>query len=61
MRALGLRETGNLEANDIKILGTGDALGIQTITNDIRAVRAAAAQGVKFDVLEIPPTQFGRL
>ena len=60
-RASALRVTKGLGANDIKILGTGDALGIQTITSDARAVRAAAAQGVKFDVQEIPPTQFGRL
>jgi len=55
-RASALRVTRGLGANDIKILGTGDSLGIQTITSDARAVRAAAAQGVKFDVQVIPPT-----
>jgi len=61
VRALGLHVTNGLGANDIKILGTGDALGIQTITSDARAVRAAGAQGVLFDVQPIPPTQYGKL
>ncbi|WP_277926138.1 DUF1308 domain-containing protein [Nostoc sp. FACHB-857] len=37
-------------ANDIIILGTGDRLGIVTMTADAKAVRAALSQGVKFNV-----------
>ncbi|MCV3215913.1 DUF1308 domain-containing protein [Plectonema radiosum NIES-515] len=36
--------------NDIIILGTGDRLGIFTTTADAKAVRAASAQGVDFNV-----------
>src|SRR5437879_3941772 len=49
-RAQKLRPTGSLTFEDIVILGTGDQLGATTVTADGRAVRAAAAQGVKFDV-----------
>jgi predicted nucleic acid-binding protein len=49
-RALTLVPTRNLEPNDIIILGTGDQLGIVTMTADQRAVRAAQAQGVDFQV-----------
>ncbi|GAX37491.1 DUF1308 domain-containing protein [Nodularia sp. NIES-3585] len=49
-RALNLRPTRKLGRNDIIILGTGDKLGIVTTTADAKAVRAASAQGVNFDV-----------
>jgi hypothetical protein len=50
-RAQALRPTRNLEATDILILGTGDARGAVTLTTDRRAVSAARAQGVDFQVL----------
>jgi len=54
-RAVALQVTGNLGANDIIILGTGDKLGIVTMTADVRAVRAAKAQAVEFAVyLHLP-------
>ncbi len=49
-RAQALTPTGNLEWNDIVILGTGDALGLVTMTTDRRAVSAALSQGVNFQV-----------
>ena len=49
-RALSLRPTRRLEENDIIILGTGDQLGIVTMTADVNAVRSALAQGVDFNV-----------
>jgi hypothetical protein len=54
-RAAALRPTGNLESPDIIIFGTGDALGVITATSDAKAVRAAAAQGVAFNVFLHPP------
>jgi hypothetical protein len=48
-RALNLKPTGGIGQNDIIIFGTGDRLGIKTMTTDGRAVRAAESQGVKFD------------
>jgi hypothetical protein len=50
-RALGLTPTGNLEASDIAIFGTADAMGIETFTADRRAVSAARYQGVSFTVI----------
>lgn len=50
VRALSLQPTRRLEENDIIILGTGDELGIVTMTADASAVRAALAQGVDFNV-----------
>lgn len=47
-RALTLRPTRTLDINDIIILGTGDRMGIITVTADAKAVRAARAQGVDF-------------
>ncbi len=49
-RAKALTPTRSLELNDIVILGTGDALGVATMTADRRAVSAARAQGVNFQV-----------
>ena len=49
-RALNVQPTRKLGINDIIILGTGDQLNIFTTTADAKAVRAASAQGVDFDV-----------
>lgn len=48
--AQALRPTRSLDPNDIIILGTGDQMGIVTMTADAKAVRAASAQGVNFNV-----------
>jgi predicted nucleic acid-binding protein len=45
-----LKPTRRIGENDIIILGTGDQMGIVTITADAKAVRAASAQGVDFNV-----------
>lgn len=45
-----LKPTRSLDPNDIIILGTGDQMGIVTVTADAKAVRAASAQGVNFNV-----------
>lgn len=50
-----LQPTRSLDPNDIIILGTGDQLGIVTMTADAKAVRAASAQGVDFNVYLHPP------
>jgi hypothetical protein len=50
-RARQLTPTRNIDINDIVILGTGDELGVPTLTADRRAVRSASAQGVDFDVV----------
>lgn len=50
-----LQPTRRLDPNDIIILGTGDQLGIVTMTADAKAVRAASAQGVDFNVYLHPP------
>jgi hypothetical protein len=54
-RAQALTPTKQLQANDIIILGTGDARGIITLTADRRAVSAARSQGVDFAVSLHPP------
>jgi predicted nucleic acid-binding protein len=48
--AQALKPTRSLDPNDIIILGTGDQMGIVTMTADAKAVRAATAQGVNFNV-----------
>jgi hypothetical protein len=54
-RAAGLTPTRNLDINDIKILGTGDRLGVATLTADRKAIRAAKAPGVdSVVILHIP-------
>lgn len=54
-KAKTLRLTRSLDANDIIILGTGDQMGIVTMTADAKAVRAASAQGIDFNVyLHLP-------
>lgn len=54
-RALNLKPTRRLGEQDIIILGTGDKLGIITLTADAKAVKAALAQGVDFQVFVHPP------
>ena len=49
-RAMNLRITRRLGANDKIIFGTGDNLNIVTMTSDAKFVRAASAQGVDFNV-----------
>ncbi len=53
-RALKLQPTRKLGVNDIIILGTGDRLGIITITADAKAI-TASVQGVDFNVYIHPP------
>jgi hypothetical protein len=48
--AQALQPTRRIGVSDIIILGTGDRMGIVTITADAKAVRAASAQGVDFNV-----------
>lgn len=48
--AQALQPTRSLNPSDIIILGTGDQMGIVTMTADAKAVRAASAQGVDFTV-----------
>ena len=50
-----LQPTRRIGASDIIILGTGDQMGIVTMTADAKAVRAASAQGVDFNVYLHPP------
>lgn len=54
-RALNLQPTRRLGEQDIIILGTGDSLGIVTLTADAKAVKAALAQGIDFSVYVHPP------
>ena len=54
-RASNLKPTRRLGEQDIIILGTGDNLGIITLTADAKAVKAALAQGVDFQVFVHPP------
>lgn len=53
-----LKPTRRIGAKDIIILGTGDQMGIVTMTADVKAVRAASAQGVDFNVYHHPPYPF---
>ena len=54
-RALSLQTTKKVGANDIIIFGTGDNLGIITMTSDAKFVRGAQAQGIDFDVFVHAP------
>lgn len=54
-RAKALIPSKSLGVDDIIILGTGDQLGIVTMTADRRSVSAARAQGVGFSVYLHPP------
>jgi hypothetical protein len=53
-RARGLIPRKRMRTNDIIILGTGDQLGIITMTADGNAVRIARLQGVFFQVFLHP-------
>ena len=53
-RAINLNPTRKLGQEDIIILGTGDKLGVITLTADAKAVKAAYAQGVDFQVIVHP-------
>jgi uncharacterized protein DUF1308 len=57
-RAAALSVTKKIGANDIKIFGTADRLGIPIFTSDMRALRGAAGQGVDFDAVVHPPFSF---
>jgi Protein of unknown function (DUF1308) len=48
--AQALQPTRSLDPNDIIVLGTGDQMGVVTMTADAKAVRAASAQGINFNV-----------
>jgi hypothetical protein len=50
-RAMALIETRRVGAADKVIFGTGDQLGIPTMTSDAKFIRSAAAQGVSFAVI----------
>src|SRR5437762_3275591 len=54
-RALGLRLTKSVGSRDIIVFGTGDALGVVTLSADAKFVRGAAAQGVNFNVFVHAP------
>jgi hypothetical protein len=57
-RVATLRTTKNVNDPDRIIFGTGDKLGIVTMTGDGKFVRAAAGQGVVFSVFIHPPARF---
>lgn len=50
-RALGLTVTKKVGVADKIIFGTGDTLGVPTMTSDAKFLRGAAAQGVEFDTI----------
>lgn len=58
-RAMNLVETKKVGANDKIIFGTGDNLGITTMTGDAKFVRGASAQGVDFDAYIHSPVPLG--
>ena len=51
VRAMALLETRRVGAADKVIFGTGDQLGISTMTSDAKFIRGAAAQGINFAVI----------
>ena len=55
--AAALRPTNHLGLEDIIIFGTGDALGVVTMTGDGQALRSAAGQGVTFAAFLHPPAR----
>jgi len=54
-RVWNLRRTRTIREPDIMIFGTGDRLGIPTVTTDGRFVRAAANQGIDLNVVVHDP------
>jgi RHS repeat-associated protein len=59
-RVMALKPSRAVQLNDQNIFGTGDQLGLQTITGDRRFVNAAGAQGVVFlpSPLVLPAPKF---
>jgi Protein of unknown function (DUF1308) len=57
-RIMALWGTKRIRNPDRIIFGTGDALGIVTVTSDGRFVRAAAGQGLILSVFLHPPGRF---
>jgi len=57
-RAMGLNITRKVGANDRIIFGTGDQLGIPTMTSDAKFLSGASAQGVEFDAFLHSPVPF---
>ncbi|RYD67928.1 MAG: DUF1308 domain-containing protein [Verrucomicrobiaceae bacterium] len=53
-RALGLKVTKSVGANDIRIFGTADEIGATTMTGDAKFLRGSSAQGVDFDAILHP-------
>ena len=45
-KMMSLKLTGNIQANDKLIFGTGDQFGLQTVTGNAKFLSGAAAQGV---------------
>ncbi|KPH93820.1 hypothetical protein AMS58_15655 [Pseudoalteromonas porphyrae] len=58
IRVMNLLPTRTIKMPDQRIFGTGDRLGIRTITSDQRFVRAAANQGVVLDSYIHSPHSF---
>ncbi|SNX59473.1 RHS repeat-associated protein [Streptomyces sp. TLI_55] len=50
-RAASLKPSRRVGADDIKIFGTADAMGIPIFTSDAKFVRAAGIQGVSFNAI----------
>jgi hypothetical protein len=57
-RAVALRETQKISAEDKIIFGTGDQMGIRTVTSDVKFLVGALAQGVDFSAAIHPPNPF---
>jgi hypothetical protein len=51
----GPLEQGRAGGRDIIVFGTGDQLGVMTVSADAKFVRGAAAQGVHFNLFVHPP------
>ena len=49
LRALALKVTKSVGANDIQVFGTADRMRVTTMTSDAKFLRGASAQGVDFD------------
>jgi Pretoxin HINT domain/Protein of unknown function (DUF1308) len=54
-RALGLKVSRKVGANDIQIFGTADRMGIPIFTADMKFLMGAHAQGLDFDAFVHPP------
>lgn len=54
-RAIALKETKKVGANDKIIFGTGNNIHAPTITSDAKFLRGAEAQRVKFDAIVHDP------